>query len=97
MKPETLEQYLIQFLAENKDKTYPDNYNEIKEAADFIRDNYGLSEELDNTGSELEELRADYVNMRDSADDVIDNAMENMNRIIEAAQDVLDQCRNWMY
>ena len=97
MKPETLEQYLIQFLAENKDKTYPDNYNEIKETADFIRDNYGLSEELDNTGSELEELRADYENMRDSADDVIDDTMDNMNTIIEAAQDVLDQCRNWMY
>lgn len=97
MKPETLEQYLIQFLAENKDKTYPDNYNEIKEAADFIRDNYGLSEELDNTESELEELEADYESMRDSAGDVIDDAIDSMNTIIEAAQNVLDQCRNWMY
>lgn len=97
MKPETLEQYLIQFLAENKDKTYPDNYNEIKEAADFIRDNYGLVEELDNTKSELEELEADYESMRDSADDIITETKDSMNTIIEAAQEVIRQCENWMY
>lgn len=97
MKPETLEQYLIQFLAENKDKTYPDNYNEIKEAADFIRDNYGLSEELDNTESELEELKTDYECMRDSADDVIAETKDSMDTIIKAAWEVIRQCENWMY
>ena len=97
MKPETLEQYLIQFLAENKDKTYPDNYNEIKEAADFIRDNYSSQDELDEKDDELSELQDDYDSMRSEADDIIAETRDSMNTIIEAAQEVIRQCENWNY
>ena len=85
--PETLEQYLIQFLSENKDKEYPNNYNDIVNAAQIINDHYfPQQEELDDKDSYIDELESECDSIESNANDVISDirsdivALENIFR-----------------
>lgn len=92
MIPETLEQYLIQFLEENKNKNYPDNYNDIVDAAEFIRNQYLSENESESNELKLSELEDEYDGMRANADDIISETKESINTIIETAQEIMKRC-----
>ena len=83
MIPETLEWYLIQFLEENKNKNYPDNYNDIVDAAEFIRNQYLSENESESNELKLSELEDEYDAMRANANDIISETKESINTIIE--------------
>ena len=77
--PETLEQYLIQFLNENKNKDYPDNYNDIVDAAQIITDHYFSQQaELDEKDSYIAELEDECDNMRYCGQDIVDDIRTNI-------------------
>lgn len=95
--PETLEQYLIQFLEENKNKNYPDNYNDIVDAAEFIRNQYLSENESESNELKLSELEDEYDGMRANADDIISETKESINTIIETAQEIMKRCDDWCY
>lgn len=97
MIPETLEQYLIQFLEENKNKNYHDNYNDIVDAAEFIRNQYLSENESESNELKLSELEDEYDGMRANADDIISETKESINTIIETAQEIMKRCDNWCY
>lgn len=97
MIPETLEQYLIQFLEENKNKNYPDNYNDIVDAAEFIRNQYLSENESESNELKLSELEDEYDGMRANADDIISETKESINTIIETAQEIMKRCDDWCY
>lgn len=97
MIPETLEQYLIQFLEENKNKNYPDNYNDIVDAAEFIRNQYLSENESESNELKLSELEDEYDGMRTNADDIISETKESINTIIETAQEIMKRCDDWCY
>lgn len=97
MIPETLEQYLIQFLEENKNKNYPDNYNDIVDAAEFIRNQYLSENESESNELKLSELEDEYDGMRVNADDIISETKESINTIIETAQEIMKRCDDWCY
>lgn len=97
MIPETLEQYLIQFLEENKNKNYPDNYNDIVDAAEFIRNQYLSENESESNELKLSELEDEYDGMRANADDIISETKESINTIIETAQEIMKRCGDWCY
>lgn len=95
MIPETLEQYLIQFLEENKNKNYPDNYNDIVDAAEFIRNQYLSENESESNELKLSELEDEYDDMRANANDIISETKESINTIIETAQEIMKRCDDW--
>lgn len=111
--PETLEQYLIQFLNANKDKNYPDNYNDIVDAAAFIADHYfSQQEELDEKDYYIGELEEEMSAMESNGDDVVNDiendivALENELRDMvipypKVIQEIVEQmrkhCDNWCY
>lgn len=111
--PETLEQYLIQLLNENKDKEYPNNYNDIVNAAQIINDHYfPQQEELDDKDSYIDELESECDSIESNGNDVIGDirndivALENELRDMvipypKAAQEIIAQmrkhCDNWCY
>lgn len=97
MIPETLEQYLIQFLEENKNKNYSDNYNDIVDAAEFIRNQYLSENESESNELKLSELEDEYDGMRANADDIISETKESINTIIETAQEIMKRCDDWCY
>ena len=97
MIPETLEQYLIQFLEENKNKNYPDNYNDIVDAAEFIRNQYLSENESESNELKLSELEDEYDGMRANADDIISETKESINTIVETAQEIMKRCDDWCY
>lgn len=97
MMQETLEQYLIQFLEENKNKNYPDNYNDIVDAAEFIRNQYLSENESESNELKLSELEDEYDGMRANADDIISETKESINTIIETAQEIMKRCDDWCY
>ena len=97
MIPETLEQYLIQFLEENKNKNYPDNYNDIVDAAEFIRNQYLSENGSESNELKLSELEDEYDGMRANADDIISETKESINTIIETAQEIMKRCDDWCY
>ena len=97
MIPETLEQYLIQFLEKNKNKNYPDNYNDIVDAAEFIRNQYLSENESESNELKLSELEDEYDGMRANADDIISETKESINTIIETAQEIMKRCDDWCY
>ena len=97
MIPETLEQYLIQFLEENKNKNYPDNYNDIVDAAEFIRNQYLSENESESNELKLSELEDEYDGMSANANDIISETKESMNTIIETAQEIMKRCDDWCY
>lgn len=97
MIPETLEQYLIQFLEENKNKNYPDNYNDIVDAAEFIRNQYLSENESESNELKLSELEDEYDGMRANADDIISETKESINTIIETAQEIMKRCDDCCY
>lgn len=97
MIPETPEQYLIQFLEENKNKNYPDNYNDIVDAAEFIRNQYLSENESESNELKLSELEDEYDGMRANADDIISETKESINTIIETAQEIMKRCDDWCY
>ena len=97
MIPETLEQYLIQFLEENKNKNYPDNYNDIVDAAEFIRNQYLSENESESNELKLSELEDECDDMRANANDIISETKESINTIIETAQEIMKRCDDWCY
>lgn len=97
MIPETLEQYLIQFLEENKNKNYPDNYDDIVDAAEFIRNQYLSENESESNELKLSELEDEYDGMRANADDIISETKESINTIVETAQEIMKRCDDWCY
>lgn len=97
MIPETLEQYLIQFLEENKNKNYPDNYNDIVDAAEFIRNQYLSENESESNELKLSELEDEYDGMSANANDIISETKESINTIIETAQEIMKRCDDWCY
>ena len=97
MIPETLEQYLIQFLEENKNKNYLDNYNDIVDAAEFIRNQYLSENESESNELKLSELEDEYDCIRANADDIISETKESTNTIIETAQEIMKRCDDWCY
>lgn len=97
MIPETLEQYLIQFLEENKNKNYPDNYNDIVDAAEFIRNQYLSEDESQSNELKLSELEDEYDGMSANANDIISETKESINTIIETAQEIMKRCDDWCY
>lgn len=97
MIPETLEQYLIQFLEENKNKNYPDNYNDIVDAAEFIRNQYLSENESESNELKLSELEDEYDGMRVNADDIVSETKESINTIIETAQEIMKRCDDRCY
>lgn len=85
--PETLEQYLIQFLNENKNKNYPDNYNDIADAAQIITEHYfPQQEDFDAKDSYIAELEDDCDNMSYCGQDIVDDVRTDM----ENLEDELD-------
>ncbi len=86
--PETLEQYLIQFLDDNKNKNYPDNYNEIVDASQIIQEHYFPQQsDLDDKDSYIEELEDDISCMQSNADDVISDIRNDINGLENELED----------
>lgn len=86
--PESLEQYLIQFLDNNKNKSYPDNYNEIVDASQVIQDYYFLQQsDLDDKDSYIEELEGDMSCMQSNADNVISDIRCDINELENELED----------
>ena len=95
--PESLEQYLIQFLEDNKNKNYPDNYNDIVNAAQIIQDNYfPLQEELDDKDSYIEELESDLSTTQSTGDDVISDIRCDINALENELRDSFEDGIPWV-
>ena len=111
--PESLEQYLIQFLEDNKNKSYPDNYNEIVDASQIIQEHYFPQQsDLDDRDSYIEELEGDMSCMQSNADDVISDIRNDIDglegelddmtincpkRVKEIINQMRTHCDNWCY
>lgn len=78
-------------------KNYPDNYNDIVDAAEFIRNQYLSENESESNELKLSELEDEYDGMRANADDIISETKESINTIIEAAQEIMKRCDDWCY
>lgn len=86
--PETLEQYLIQFLEDNRNKSYPDNYNEIVDASQTIQEHYFPQQsDLDDKDSYIEELEGDMSCMQSNADDVISDIRSDIDELENEIED----------
>ena len=78
-------------------KNYPDNYNDIVDAAEFIRNQYLSENESESNELKLSELEDEYDGMRANADDIISETKESINTIIETAQEIMKRCDDWCY